>query len=294
LIKEFNRIDQLDATIKGLLQTIQSTFSIKGISLEHIDETSIMNALDTTYRYDMFVFSIRYWEVKFLIEANKMDEEILDKTYFLPERRRMINMIEPCLVMTSFMLPSFFKSKDSYYTNSADLLIIDEAGQMATNNAGALFAFAKSAVVAGDVYQLETIIDGSKAIDDGNIVKYAGVAPDSMLAHSYHNGNAMAMASHASPYTSFSDERGMFLLEHRRCVKAIIDYCNQLIYKDRLHPLRDEVKQPPLLSGSKSGLSLPPMGDCKLDCVSAYIPLGDKPDETIRNRSLRPQSGERH
>ena len=34
--------------------------------------------------------------------------------------------------------------------------------------------------------------------------------------------------------------------------------------------------------------------DCKLDCVSAYIPLGDKPDETIRNRSLRPQSGERH
>jgi len=35
-------------------------------------------------------------------------------------------------------------------------------------------------------------------------------------------------------------------------------------------------------------------GDCKLDCVSAYIPLGDKPDETIRNRSLRSQSGERH
>ena len=35
-------------------------------------------------------------------------------------------------------------------------------------------------------------------------------------------------------------------------------------------------------------------GDCKLDCVSAYIPLGDKPDETIRNRSLRPQSGARH
>ena len=35
-------------------------------------------------------------------------------------------------------------------------------------------------------------------------------------------------------------------------------------------------------------------GDCKLDCVPAYIPLGDKPDETIRNRSLRPQSGERH
>ena len=36
------------------------------------------------------------------------------------------------------------------------------------------------------------------------------------------------------------------------------------------------------------------MRDCKLDCVSAYIPLGDKPDETIRNRSLRSQSGERH
>ena len=62
-------------------------------------------------------------------------------------------MVAPCMVMTCYMLPKQFwaydgNEKQNYYMyNYADLLIVDEAGQISPEIGMPAFAFAKKAIV---------------------------------------------------------------------------------------------------------------------------------------------------
>jgi len=138
-----------------------------------------------------------------------------------------------------------------------DLLIIDEAGQVSPEVAGATFALAKKALIVGDIFQIEPVWNISRAVDLYNIVKSNLAATieeaERLITDKYigaSNGSVMHIAQRGSKYQKFAEARGMYLTEHRRCVPEIISYCNRLAYKGRLIPKR----------GRKVNHALPHMG----------------------------------
>lgn len=54
--------------------------------------------------------------------------------------------------------------------------------------------------------------------------------------------SVMKVAAKCCRYEKF-EAKGLFLSEHRRCYDEIIDYCNVLIYKGNLQPMRGKGKQ---------------------------------------------------
>lgn len=177
--------------------------------------------------------------------------------------------LTPCIVSTFFMLPSEMKvsrrdgdtfSADYLY-DFADLLIVDEAGQVRPEIAGASFALAQKALVIGDTLQIAPIWSLPPAVDIGNM-RQAGLLAgrnDSKqyqmlceLGKSVASGSVMQIAQTRSRY-HYNPEltRGMFLYEHRRCFDEIIAYCNALCYKGNLQPKRGKKTE---------NDSLPPIG----------------------------------
>lgn len=83
--------------------------------------------------------------------------------------------------MTCFMFPYHMKTSefvggnkkfdDNYLYNFADLLIVDEAGQVLPEVAAASFALAKKAPVIGDTEQIAPIWNSLPGIDIGNMVE---------------------------------------------------------------------------------------------------------------------------
>ena len=65
------------------------------------------------------------------------------------------------------------------------------------------------------------------------------------------NSSIMKVACKASNYSKYN-QKGLFLSEHRRCFDDIIQYCNELVYKGQLEPLRG--------NGDESTLLLPKIG----------------------------------
>ena len=173
-------------------------------------------------------------------------------------QRRM--KLTPCVVMTCYMLPGNMqisehkgqrKFEKSYLYDFADLLIVDEAGQVLPEVAAASFALAKKALVIGDTEQIPPIWSIAPAIDVGNMLaekilsgstqeeiteKYTAIAD---LGKSAASGSVMKIAQFASRY-QYDPElaRGMYLYEHRRCFDNIIGYCNTLCYHGKLLPKR--------------------------------------------------------
>lgn len=142
--------------------------------------------------------------------------------------------------------------RQEYLENEIDLLIIDEAGQVAPEVAGASFALAKRALVIGDVHQIQPVSTQVEAVDVGNL-RHQGVlgAVEDYeelreTGRSVVDGSVMRIAQLASRYRYLEEaEPGMFLQEHRRCLKAIIDYCNDLCYRGMLLPKRDTPPKDP-------------------------------------------------
>jgi hypothetical protein len=63
------------------------------------------------------------------------------------------------------------KYDNGYLYNFADLLIVDEAGQVLPEVAAASFALAKKALVIGDTEQIAPIWNSLPCIDIGNMVE---------------------------------------------------------------------------------------------------------------------------
>jgi len=234
------------------------------LSLSEVDELA-----DTQLRFPAFLLATHYWEGRWLMDMVTIDnlqkEKGLKGAKTIKARwlRRM--KLTPCVVMTCFMLPHHMlirehvggkKFDDGYLYNFADLLIVDEAGQVLPEVAAASFALAKKALVIGDTEQIAPIWNSLPSIDIGNMVEenilpggtqeelteaYALVCDSGKSAAS---GSVMKVAQFNSRYQYDPDlARGMYLYEHRRCFDNIIGYCNTLCYHGKLQPKRGEEKE---------------------------------------------------
>ncbi|OCR24553.1 hypothetical protein AFK24_13450 [Pseudomonas syringae] len=218
---------------------------------------------DTRIRFPIFLLSTHYWEGRWLLELEQTLPQILKdqnrngrKT--LEKRWRRWMKLTPCVVSTFFMLPSHLKGSkhngsgydDDYMYELIDLLIVDEAGQVLPEVAGASFALSKKALVIGDTLQIEPIWSVPASVDIGNLLS-SQLLPRVGIDEAYEklcatgvsaaSGSVMRIAQNASRYHYDTDlERGMFLYEHRRCYNSIVDYCNALCYQGKLTPKRGE------------------------------------------------------
>jgi len=245
--------------IKKLVSTLNShgaDLDVQTVpTLEKFDE-----ACDVTLRFKQFQLASRYWEARWLEEMTKVHPYLPEqrkkrgrKTIASRWRRRM--MLTPCSVMTFYKAPENFLIRiiqsesreflDDYLFNEIDLLIVDEAGQAAPDIAGATFALAKKALVVGDCRQLQPIAETTSGLDYQTCLE-TGLA-DSLdnyedldsLGVTVASGSIMKHAQAAGRYHQVQAlDRGLYLLEHRRCYDEIIGYCNQLSYQGELQPRR--------------------------------------------------------
>ena len=218
----------------------------------------IAGYLDRSFRHQAFLLATHYWEGRWLLEIEPLLKgDLLRRNgkRASENKWRRYAMLTPCFVSTFYMLPRFFQFTffhEGYETapllNFIDLLIVDEAGQVSPEIAGASFALAKKALVVGDIYQIQPIWKIPRNIDFANIARFKLVNKTEnlleinqlfkkgMLASS---GNLMKMALNTSCYNLPERlEGGLLLQEHRRCYNDIISYCNQLAYRGELIPKR--------------------------------------------------------
>jgi hypothetical protein len=242
-----------------LTQSLGHT-SEEELSLAGADELA-----DMKIRFPAFLLATHYWEGRWLMDMAAIDNLQKEKgrsgakSVKARWQRRM--KITPCVVMTCYMLPNHMKTcefvggakkfDNNYLYNFADLLIVDEAGQVLPEVAAASFALAKKALVIGDTEQIAPIWNSLPSIDIGNMVEesilpggtqeeltdaYALVCDSGKSAAS---GSVMKIAQFNSRYHYDPDlARGMYLYEHRRCFDNIIGYCNNLCYHGKLQPKR--------------------------------------------------------
>jgi hypothetical protein len=237
---------------------------------------TIESELDQKLRHQAFGIATHIWECTWLIETQRQiknpilaKRSLQDEQEFQKKRWQRYAMLAPCFVSTFYMTPKFFSvsQNDEYLPmlDFIDLLIVDEAGQVSSEIAGATFALAKKALVVGDIQQIEPVWSIPKAVDLGNLKK------DGLLQGIYNaenmeqfglsasSGCVMKVAQKASFYRKYEPQRGMFLSEHRRCAKTIISYCNELCYEGKLEPKKEDTK-PENMPKLNDGFPLPHFG----------------------------------
>lgn len=261
--------------------------SSRPASFEALDQ-----ALDTSLRFAMFQWATHYWEARWLEDCQAQYAELKqqattgkEKTGFkatVPRWKRRMKLT-PCMVSTFHSLPShmgyrMFEGEGTYshhyLTDYIDLLIVDEAGQVAPDVAGASMALAKRALVIGDVHQIKPVSMQLPQVDKGNLdqqslvnslEEYDALSESGRLAT---NGSVMRIAQTASRYRYIRDaEPGMYLREHRRCLTEIISFCNDLCYNGMLLPKRN--------TPAKASF-LPPIGYVHVDGRVASVAGGSR------------------
>lgn len=258
-------IEQLCSSLKkyqdeweAALQPLNILDSVQKLSLTQVDSIA-----DTQIRFNIFLVTTHYWEGRWLAEMEQLLPS-LDKwkkqtrKATIEQSWRLRMKLTPCIVSTFYMLPSKFIYKGAGYVenhlyNFADLLIVDEAGQVLPEVAGASFALSKKALVIGDTLQIEPIWSIPPKVDIGNLQTQNIICGGNIeeqyellkdLGKTAASGSVMRVAQQASRYHYDKDmEPGMFLYEHRRCYDEIIGFCNELVYKGKLKPMRGNVPE---------------------------------------------------
>lgn len=216
---------------------------------EKFDIKKLNEQLDKV-RYVEFWLAVHYYEAFWLSTQYEVTENQKKTTFenVLDIKYQRFAMLTPCMVMTCYMLPKQFYAhvnndrKNCNMYEYADLLIVDEAGQIPVEIGAIAFAFAKKAVVVGDeqqippVWSIRKALDISMAIENGLIEKAEQYDKLEKLGLNCSQSSIMKIASQSSPYEKYG--KGLFLSEHRRCYNEIIQYCNELVYGGNLEPLR--------------------------------------------------------
>lgn len=219
------------------------------INLDYIN-----GLIDKKHRYVEFWLAVHYYECRWTNGEDELSEKQKGKNFInvLEKFYNRLSIITPCLVMTFYMLPrqfmAFGDQKNFFMYNYIDLLIVDEAGQVSPEIAAGSFSLAKKSVVVGDVYQIEPVWSVSRALDKALALSNGAIQSldeFELLDQTGLNSscsNVMKVAAKCCKYEKF-DEKGLFLSEHRRCYDEIIDYCNKLVYKGNLQPMRGKGKE---------------------------------------------------
>jgi hypothetical protein len=259
--QEIARGEALMAALRSAAQAWDTAAAPYAGNAATYDLAAVDAALDTQLRFEVFRLATHYWEGRWLLDMNallpELDKEKRKTGRVAVEarwRRRM--KLTPCAVSTFYMLPSLFKVQRyeggefvaDYLYEAIDLLIVDEAGQVLPEVAGAAFTLAKRALVIGDTMQIAPIWSIPRHVDYGNLVENGlldaggGDASFQQIAatgRTASSGSVMRIAQHASHYQYDPDlSPGLYLYEHRRCYDDIIAYCNALCYKGKLVPKR--------------------------------------------------------
>ncbi|BAQ68094.1 DNA helicase [Rhodovulum sulfidophilum] len=223
---------------------------------DDLDELETQADIGT--RFDLFLLATHYWEGRWLMAmeadlgAIATSHEKTGRKAVEPRWKRRM-MLTPCAVATFASLPGKLScsryqggkfARESPY-NFIDLLIVDEAGQVLPEVAGASFALAKRALVIGDTQQMEPISAVPGPVDIGNL-KNSGLTDGEEVPVSLDisgirstTGSAMRLAQQACKISPWPElDRGLYLFEHRRCHDQIIGFSNALCYKGKLRPMR--------------------------------------------------------
>jgi len=266
----------------------KSTENFKVSDKNNIND--IDKVLDTTLRFELFQVTVHYWEARWLLECSKLQNIKKQYPNNKPEpirrgyetvrprwRRRM--MLTPCIVSTLHSLPKhmtywkYGSDGDDYLINEIDLLIVDEAGQVAPEVAGASFALAKKALVIGDIHQIEPIRSLTYSVDMGNLMQNKLLTDKSQYEKlnktgaTVTEGSVMKIAQRVSRYHyQKKAEPGMFLREHHRCYDEIISFCNDLCYQGLLISKR----------GNASDMLFPPMAYLHIDGRAEVTETGSR------------------
>jgi len=225
--------------------------------------------LDMKLRFEAFKLAIHFWEGKYLL---KLEDDLKSDKFNgkgndpVTNRWKRQAMLTPCFVSTFYMAPKFFSSFSflskgengiNIYDNPClynfiDLLIVDEAGQVPPEVGTATFSLAKQAIIVGDIKQIEPVWNVLNKIDIGNLKKCKIIKKydDTIFEKEFDakgflssTGSIMKMAQNACNFKAEgANEKGLTLIEHRRCYNEIIDYCNVLAYNGELKPLRGRAK----------------------------------------------------
>ncbi|MFV0381173.1 MAG: AAA domain-containing protein [Breznakia sp.] len=219
-----------------------------------LDLDYVNTLLDKKHRYVEFWLAVHYYECRWVDGEDALSQKQKGKNFenVLKQFYNRLSMITPCLVMTFYMLPKQFKafdgSKNFFLYNYIDLLIVDEAGQVSPEIAAGAFSLAKKAVVVGDIYQIEPVWSLNEALDKTLALSSGAISrleDFSLLKNTGLNSSCssvMKVAAKCCKYEKF-DDKGLFLSEHRRCYNEIIEYCNQLVYRGNLQPMRGSGKK---------------------------------------------------
>lgn len=258
-------------------------------SLEAVDAH-----VDTAVRFYIFQLTTHYWEGRWLLHMRSLSPRIDEwqnrqGKHPCEQRLQWRMMLTPCLVSTFFMLPTALQfcpppREDGRFSarflyNLADLLIVDEAGQVSPEVAGASFALAKQALVIGDTQQIAPIWSIPASVDFGNALQSGvwngrqdGRQPLSDSGKMPSSGSVMRIAQQASQWHYQPKlERGMLLNEHRRCFDDIVEYCNRLCYQGCLTPLRGRKPLEAHVRKSDHIDDLPPLGYLHIEGICESV-----------------------
>lgn len=209
--------------------------------------------LDISYRYQMFWYAIHHREAEFIRRLSCCTGNLNsdDRRVYLARLRRLACVL-PVFISTFHSLPRYMTctcegEKFVPLYNTIDLLIVDESGQVSPELAVPSFSLARQAILVGDVEQIEPIWPVSAEYSFLNLKRFGVVASEEdplygfLSAHGFlsSSGSLMKMARKSCSF-QVDGERGAFLREHRRCLDAIIAYCNDYVYHGRLVPLKGD------------------------------------------------------
>lgn len=266
--------------LKHITKYIHAKYEVpKTDDIRKVTISELNGILDITLRYQMFWLAVHYYEARWLSGEHFISEEDSFKTTRTIQDRRFhrMAMLQPCMVMTFFMLPNVFElyEKDNkkfpYYQN-IDLLIVDEAGQVSPELSLPSFALAKRAIIVGDSRQIPPVWSVSAKVDFEMAHKYNVTTSEQEFDESILNSSSSSLMKVACSVCEFQKypkdkngkgERGLFLCEHRRCYEEIINFCNDLIYQDRLIPVRPDVFD--VDKEKKLGKDCPAMGHLHIE-----------------------------
>lgn len=209
--------------------------------------------LDISYRYQMFWYAIHHREAEFIRRLSCCTGNLNsdDRRVYLARLRRLACVL-PVFISTFHSLPRYMTctcegEKFVPLYNTIDLLIVDESGQVSPELAVPSFSLARQAILVGDVEQIEPIWPVSAEYSFLNLKRFGVVASEEdplygfLSEHGFlsSSGSLMKMARKSCSF-QVDGERGAFLREHRRCLDAIIAYCNDYVYHGRLVPLKGD------------------------------------------------------
>lgn len=247
--------EQAKAQIRDAFQRWHDALTDQHSGMLDVSLDKLNDKLDIALRAPMFSLADWYWSGRWLLEVKdrlaNSERDTKGRTKLESKYRRFAKL-SPCLVSNFHMAPAFFtawQGTDIPLWNAIDLLIVDEAGQVAPDIAAPMFALAKRALVVGDTFQIEPVWNNGEGTDRANAVKFGltthahDTGYDTLATAGYtpSSGNLMRIANRSCSVQKYDDMRGLMLTEHRRCVPELVGYCNDLIYSGRLEPKRQGI-----------------------------------------------------